>query len=311
MDVFDPVQAPVGTLLHRRAEMHRVDQLRLRVGFGDMGQGGHDIFHGLSIVLPAVAGDQNHLFPGVIQGVQPILSKGKALRHRGLQGVDHRVAGDKQPVPDALRLQIAAVGLGGAEVQLGQPPHHGAVHLLREGGVAVPGAQPRLHVAHGDLLVKRRQRPGKGGGGVPMDQHQVGPHLLKHLFQPQQALGGDGGQGLAGLHDIQVELGDNAEYVQHRVQHLPVLGGDAAKAFNPLPALQLLHQGGHFDGLRPGAEYGHHLQLIHAHSLPSPPGRGAPAACRGRVPTGTPARRSAPPQPWPVKRSWRAPRRQR
>ena len=67
----------------------------------------------------------------------------------------------------------------------------------------VPGAQPRLHVAHGDLLVKRRQRPGKGGGGVPMDQHQVGPHLLKHLFQPQQALGGDGGQGLAGLHDIQ------------------------------------------------------------------------------------------------------------
>ena len=42
-----------------------------------------------------------------------------------------------------------------------------------EDGLNTLDYTPRLHVAHGDLLVKRRQRPGKGGGGVPMDQHQV------------------------------------------------------------------------------------------------------------------------------------------
>ena len=131
--ILDAVQIAVGTLLYRRAQMNRVDQLSLGVGLGDMGQGGHDVLHGLPIVLPAVAGDQNHLFAPVIQAVQHILGEAELLQHRGLEGVDHRIAGDKQPIPDPLRLQIAAVGRRGAEVELGQPPHHGAVHLLREG----------------------------------------------------------------------------------------------------------------------------------------------------------------------------------
>ena len=251
--------------------MDGVDQLRVREGVGDAAQGGHDIGHGLTVVLPAVAGDQDHPAVLVVQAVENLLLEGEALLHRGLKGVDHRVSGEEHPGLDVLPGQVVPVGGGGAEVQVGDGPHHLPVHLLREGGPLVIGAQTGLHMAHRDLVVEGGQGPGKGGGGVPVDQHQVGPGLVQHAVHAQQALGGDGGQGLPRLHDVQVVVGLEMENLQHRVQHLPVLGGDAAQGPDVLPPGELQSQGGHFDGLRPGAEDGHNRNRLHLSDRSSSP----------------------------------------
>ena len=148
-------------------------------------------------------------------------------------------------------------------MQVGDGPHHLPVHLLGVGGPLVIGPQAGLHVAHRDLVVESGQRPGKGGGGVAVDQHQVGLGLLQHPVHAGEAFGGDGGQGLPGLHYVQVEIGLQPEDVQHGVQHLPVLSGDTAQGLQLRALCQLQGQGGHFDGLGPGAENGHNLDFIH------------------------------------------------
>ena len=113
---------------------------------------------------------------------------------------------------------------------------------------------------HRDLVVKGGQCAGKGGGGVAVDQDHVRLQLLHRRVHAGQALGGDGTEGLAGGHDVQVPVRREGEDLQHAVQHLPVLGGDAAEGGN---IRQLPDQRGHFNGLRPGAEYAHNAQFFH------------------------------------------------
>ena len=60
-DIVDAVQVPVGTLLDHGAQVNRVDQLHVAVGPGDVGQGRHNVLHGLAVILPAVAGDKENL----------------------------------------------------------------------------------------------------------------------------------------------------------------------------------------------------------------------------------------------------------
>src|SRR5699024_1060026 len=99
----------------------------------------HDLVHGRPIVLPAVAGDQDHLPAAVVQLVEDGGGEAKLRAHGGLQGVDDRVAGEEDPLGDILPGQVVPVGGGGAEVKLGDGPHHFPVHLLGVGGPPVPG----------------------------------------------------------------------------------------------------------------------------------------------------------------------------
>ena len=152
-------------------------------------------------------------------------------------------------------------------MELRQVAHQGPVHLLGERGVFVPGPQARLHVAHRNFLIKGCQRPGKGGGRVPMDQNQVRLFPGKDLLHSQKALAGDGVQALASLHDIQIVVRLDGKQLEHVVQHLPVLGGDAADALNLSSALQFLYQRGHLHRLRAGPEDRHDFQW-HGHWTP-------------------------------------------
>ena len=269
VDEMDPgqvLQNAEDAVPDHRAQVDGVDQLQLRVGGGQLPEGLHDVHHGLSVVLPAVAGDGDDPPMGEVQLIQLRHGEDKVLPYRGLHGVDDGVAGDELVAGNGLPLQIPQVVRRGAEVELRDVAHQGPVHLLREGGVLVPGAETGLHVAHGDLVIESGQSSGKGGGGVTVDQDQVRLRRLQHLLHAQQGAAGDGGQGLAGLHDVQVIVGLQPENVHDGVQHLPVLTGETAEALKLRAACQVFHQGGHLDGLGPGAEYRQNLDLIHCQS---------------------------------------------
>ena len=243
--------------------MDGIDQLRLGEGVSGPAQGGHDVGHGLAVVLPAVAGDEYHFSVDIIQIIQCVLRKGKILYNCCLECVNDGVACEEDALCDVFPGQVVTIGRGGAEMEVGDGPHHLPVHLLRVGGPLVVGAQACLHVSDRNPVVEGGQRPGEGGGGVPVDQHQVGLCVLQHPVHAGQALRGDGGQGLTGLHNVQIIVRLQGKDVQHRVQHLPVLGGDTADRFKLRAAGQLQGQGGHFDGLRPGSKDGHNLDFTH------------------------------------------------
>ncbi|MPN57922.1 hypothetical protein SDC9_205618 [bioreactor metagenome] len=54
----------------------------------------------------------------------------------------------------------------------------GTVQFLRKRRIAVVGTKASLDVAHGNPMVKRRKRPGKGGGGVAVDEDEIGLCLV-------------------------------------------------------------------------------------------------------------------------------------
>ena len=66
------------------------------------------------------------------------------------------------------------------------------------------------------------------------------------------------------LHEVQVNVGCNAEDIQHLVQHLAVLGRDASTHLKLLRAgLQGANHGGHFDGFGPRAKNDQNLLPRH------------------------------------------------
>gem|GEM_PF-3532024 len=212
--------------------------------------------------------DGNDALRVEIQRVEQRIFKGEPLLHRGLHGVDGGVAGDKYLSADSLGAQIVRIGAGGREMQLGDVAHQGAVHLLGEGRIFVPGAKARLHMAHGDLMIEGRQCACKGRGGIAVHQDEVRLCLIDHPIHAQDGLRGDGGQGLLPFHNVQVILGLQAEGLHDGIQHLPVLAGEAADALQSLPAAQLHDEGGHLDRLRPGAEDRHDFNLLHVQKSP-------------------------------------------
>ena len=88
------------------------------------------------------------------------------------------------------------------EMPLGQQAYALAVEFLREGGIQIPGAQSRFHVAHRNLLIKRRHSAGIGGGGIPMHQNCVRLFFFDNFPHAQQHRGRDVIQILPRLHDL-------------------------------------------------------------------------------------------------------------
>ena len=130
---------------------------------------------GCAVVLPPVAGDQDHLSVDIIQIIEDVLLKSESpLQLWSGARRSPCCRSGRRPASMPFPGQIVPVGGGGAEVQVSDGADHPAVHLLREGGVLVIGAQAGLHVAHGHLVVEGGQGAGEGGGGVTVDQDQVG-----------------------------------------------------------------------------------------------------------------------------------------
>ena len=258
VDDMEPVEAVkllVRRLADERVHVDGVNRLGVGVLLHHAADGAEHAVHGLAQVLAAVSRDEDKA--GALRPLE--LGVRVPLAHGGAQGVDARVAGD----PDlrlrlALAEQVLLARLRGCEVVLAHDVDRLAVELLRPGTIDVVRAQTRLYVAHRDLQVEARERGGKAGRGVAVDQDHIGPLVLEDGLELEQDIARHVEQRLARLHDGQVVVGSHTEDAQHLVEHLAVLARHGHDGLELLPArLQLVDERAHLDCLRAGAEDEH------------------------------------------------------
>ena len=258
VDDMEPVEAVkllVRRLADERVHVDGVNRLGVGVLLHHAADGAEHAVHGLAQVLAAVRRDEDEA--GALRPVE--LGMGVAFAHGGAQGVDARVAGD----PDlrlrlALAEQVLLAGLRGGEVVLAHDVDRLAVELLGPGAVDVVRAQARLYVAHRDLQVEARERGGKAGRGVAVDQDHIGLLVLEDGLELEQNVACHVEQRLARLHDGQVVVGSHTEDAQHLVEHLAVLTRHSHDGLELLLArLQLVDERAHLDCLRARAEDEH------------------------------------------------------
>ncbi len=244
-----------------RVEVDRIDDLHVAPR-GEAQQAARDPFQAAVEILPPVAGDQDQPLRRIRARQVPVDRRGAGRvgvqdADRIQQRVDHRVAGDHDARGvDAFAQQVVARLGGRREVQVGEHGGEPAVHFLRPGGVDVAGAQSGFDVADGDFGVERGQRGGEGRGRVALHQHAVGPEVGIHLAQPFEHRGRDVGQPLAVPHHVKVAVRADGEQVQHLIQHLPVLRGDADERRDAGGFGEAADDRRHLDGLGAGADDG-------------------------------------------------------
>ena len=211
-----------------------------------------DVLKSLAPVFAPVHRGQNHPLPFPVQAGQ---GEGRCRGGGMQQGVNDRVAGDQHLAHHPGGLQVGCRHGGGGEMEQGHLGDQPPVGFLREGIEEVVGAQPGLHMAHRDLGVEGRQGRGKGRGGVPLHDHQVGGEVRELLAQPLQGRAGHVGEGLLGGHQGQVPVGLEGKQLHHLVDHLPVLAREHQAGVEALGRLEGLDHRGQLDRLRAGAKH--------------------------------------------------------
>jgi hypothetical protein len=127
---------------------------------------------------------------------------------------------------------------------------------LISSGQGVVRAQAGFDVGHRHSFVEARQRCGERGGGVALDDQPIRSHLAQHARDPLEYGGCHIAEILSLSHDVEVMVGLDLEYVEHLVQHLPMLTGDAGHLAHAGLPLQRLYHWGQLDRFGAGAEDG-------------------------------------------------------
>ncbi len=117
-------------------------------------------------------------------------------------------------------------------------------------------------MAHRNLMIKRREGGRDRACRVAVDQDEIRLFPEKDRIEALQHPGGDIGQGLSRLHQVQVIIRTDGERAQHLIKHFPVLGRNTDDALYFRIGFHLLNQDGHFDGFRTGAEHTHHFNFF-------------------------------------------------
>lgn len=144
------------------------DEVHVRVGVGQAGDGAADPLHRLSPGLAAVGGDQDHATGGCAgrsgrgggagrgqEGGQALVVGHDRVLDGLEEGVDDGVAGDADGGRvHVLAQEVVSADRRGAQVQGGDLTDEAAVGLLGEGGHDVTCTQAGLDVEDGELVVE-------------------------------------------------------------------------------------------------------------------------------------------------------------
>ena len=147
-------------------------------------------------------------------------------------------------------------------MKISDSPREAAVHLLGKGGILAAGTKPRFHVSYRRLVIISRQRPGEGGGGIAVHQHQIRPFRRQHAIEPRQGSPSDVEERLPDRHDVEIMIGTNVKKTKHLIEHFPVLrryGHHCGNLFRVLSKFEDHRR--HFYSFRPRPEHGHDLDL--------------------------------------------------
>ena len=116
-------------------------------------------------------------------------------------------------------------------------------------------AETCFYMSYRNLSVEGCKSSCSGCGGIAMDEHDIGLTLFENVTHAAQDADCDIGEVLSLLHDIEVDVGLDIEYLEHLVEHFTMLTCDALDGLELIcPLLEFLHQRTHLDGLRTGAE---------------------------------------------------------
>ena len=223
--------------------------------------------HRLAEVLAAVRRDEDDALVLEVDVLEGFLLEVKVIAHRVVQGIDDCVARDE----DGLGRHILCeqIGLRRArrrEVEVGDAACQAAVHLLGERRVLVVGAQARLDVADGRLMVIGSECAGECRRRVAVDEHDIRLLLRQDLVEAHHGARRDVKKCLAGRHDVEIMVRFDLEEIEYLIEHLAMLcrdGHDRQDGVRML--LELEHDWCHLDCLRARAEDRHDLDLLLFH----------------------------------------------
>ena len=206
-----------GAQRHRDLGVRVERQHDLSAAVRQLAQRGGDAAQRRAVILAPVHGDDDQSPRGIEAQV-----RSRSARRRQKR-IDAAVAGDVDRCrSDPFGRQRAGGGSGRGEVDAGDLRDDAAVHLLRERLVAA-AAQARLDMHDGDARISGGLRGGEGGGGVALHDDGSGRGGGDDRRQRRQRRCDDIRRGLPALHDVEVDLGRDAEFRQRIAQHLAVL----------------------------------------------------------------------------------------
>ena len=254
-------------LAHVGIEVHRIDEIHIRVLLAEVLHGRNHADKSFAKVLTAVASYEDELLAVVkavdvvacgLEHIDLFIGKGfvalEFIDHH-VQRIDDRVACDEDLAMGLFLLEVLLTEGRRGEVVGGDAASDLAVHLFGPRAVDVVSPETGLDMTHRNLLVESGEGGSGAGSRVTMDQDHIRLALLEYVAHAGKHAGSDIVQVLPLLHDIQVIIRLHLEYAQHLVQHLPMLPRHAHDRLKLLRILlELLHQRAHLDGLRAGSE---------------------------------------------------------
>ena len=98
MDEVDPVVAAeefLRSLADIRAEVHRINEVYIRICFAQLGNGAADVLHRFAVVLAAVRGNEDNAVVLKIQRFELLITELEIRLYRHVDCVNNRVAHDK------------------------------------------------------------------------------------------------------------------------------------------------------------------------------------------------------------------------
>lgn len=186
MDVVEVVQHCVDGLLYVGVFVDGVKEVDVRVELCQIPDCQADLTETFTEAFASVSGDED-------EGL--VIEEGKLLLEffvpvcgsdqlSGTQEcINTGVAYYVDVSSDVFGVEVAQCGVGGWEVDRGKGCGESSVDFFGEGCVSVVGTQSGFYVCDRDLAVEAGECAGEGGGGVALDDSEVGLVGVEDFFQ--------------------------------------------------------------------------------------------------------------------------------